>query len=131
MNRELMRRADVIGILPNDEAIVRLVGALVLETTDERAAARRSVSLETLACVTDTATVGLPGVAAWSASGLFEGRRSYTTPPGHHAAGAPRRRGTVRTRERLDHRRENSPRKARRPLVPDPPRTPITPSRKM
>ena len=35
VNREVKRRADVIGIFPNDAAIVRLVGALMLETNGE------------------------------------------------------------------------------------------------
>ena len=35
VNREVKRRSDVIGIFPNDDAIVRLVGALMLETNDE------------------------------------------------------------------------------------------------
>lgn len=64
VNREVKQRADVIGIFPNDEAIVRLVGALVLETNDEWAVARRYMSLETLARVTDNPTVRLPAVAA-------------------------------------------------------------------
>jgi transposase-like protein len=64
VNREIKRRAVVIGIFPNDEAIVRLVGALMLETNDEWAVARRYMSLETLARVTNTATVRLPAVAA-------------------------------------------------------------------
>lgn len=52
------------GILPNDEAIVRLVGVLRLETNNEWAVARRYMSLETLARVTDNSNVWLPAVAA-------------------------------------------------------------------
>jgi transposase-like protein len=64
VNREIKRRADVVGIFPNEEAIIRLVGALMLETNDEWAVARRYMGLETLARVTDNPNIRLPAVAA-------------------------------------------------------------------
>ena len=64
VNKEIKRRSDVVGIFPNDAAILRLVGALMLETNDEWTAARRYMGLESLARITDTPNHRLPAVAA-------------------------------------------------------------------
>jgi len=63
VNKEIKRRTNVVGIFPNREAVIRLVGALMLEQNDEWAVSRRYMSLETLARVTDNPTVRLPTAA--------------------------------------------------------------------
>ena len=49
IGREIKRRSDVVGIVPNDAAVLRPVGAPVLEASDEWAATRRTMSLKALA----------------------------------------------------------------------------------
>jgi putative transposase len=65
LNGEIKRRTDVVGIFPNEHAITRLVGALLLEQNDEWAVQRgRYMTLETIAPLSDDPIVKLPAVSA-------------------------------------------------------------------
>ena len=64
INREVKRRTNVVSIFPNEAAIVRLVGAILLEQNDEWAVSRRYMSLETMAGFCDDATVRPPAIPA-------------------------------------------------------------------
>jgi putative transposase len=62
MNAEIQRRTNVVGILPNDAAVTRLVGAMLLEQNDEWSLNRRYMQLEGLQTLTDTAPTRLPAL---------------------------------------------------------------------
>ena len=64
LNGEIKRRSEVVGIFPNDEAVTRLIGALLLEQNEEWAVQRaRYMTPETIAAMSDDANVGMPELA--------------------------------------------------------------------
>jgi putative transposase len=65
LNGEIKRRSEVVGIFPNEAAVTRLIGALLLEQNDEWAVQRaRYMTLETIAPLSDNLSVSLPPMAA-------------------------------------------------------------------
>jgi len=65
LNGEIKRRTEVVGIFPNEPAITRLVGAILLEQNDEWSVQRaRYMTLETITGLSDDPLVNLPLTAA-------------------------------------------------------------------
>ena len=46
LNKEVKRRADVVGIFPSEQSILRLIGAVLLEQNDEWQLQHRTMQVE-------------------------------------------------------------------------------------
>ena len=64
LNGEIKRRANVVGIFPNEAAIRRPLGALLMEQNDEYAIQNRCMSLESLATMSENPPIRLPTAPA-------------------------------------------------------------------
>jgi putative transposase len=62
VNREIGRRSDVVGIFPNDAALLRLAGMLLLEQNDEWLVGRRYLSESSMALVINGGHPAAPDV---------------------------------------------------------------------
>jgi transposase-like protein len=67
LDKELKRRADVVGIFPSEASIIRLLGAVLLEQNDEWSVQTRYMQVEgmaELAAIDTSDLIQIPPLAA-------------------------------------------------------------------
>jgi len=64
LNKEVKRRADVVGIFPNEASIIRLIGAVLFEQNDESQTASRDMQVEAFAQIDQEESDPIPSIKA-------------------------------------------------------------------
>jgi transposase-like protein len=67
LNKEVKRRADAVGIFPNEASISRPIGAVLFEQNDERQTQHRYMQVEALAQIDAADTDPIPSIATQAA----------------------------------------------------------------